>query len=141
MTLDVAAINYLAVLVVALATFFLGAVWYTALFGKRWVQLQGFTPEQMKAMQARRPPPLFFGGLILCYLVIALVVAMLVVAFNVNNILDGALMGLLLWLGPAAAVAMTGYLSTDKAFGVYLIDCGYQLLYLVLMGAVLGAWR
>ena len=29
-------INWLAVLVAGLAYFFLGALWYTALFGKKW---------------------------------------------------------------------------------------------------------
>jgi hypothetical protein len=64
-------INYLAVVTAGLATFFLGAVWYTALFGKMWVQLTGYSDEKLKQLQAKRPPPLFFGGMIVCYLVMS----------------------------------------------------------------------
>ena len=47
----------------------------------------------------------------------------------------------LVWLGPVACVAMTDYISTDKPFGIYLINQSYVLIFLVMMGAILGAWR
>jgi hypothetical protein len=44
-TIDLTAINYLAVLVAGFAAFFIGAMWYTALFGKLSVKVHGFTEE------------------------------------------------------------------------------------------------
>jgi len=134
-------INYWAVLVAALATFFLGGLWYTALFGKTWVKLQGYSEEKVKHMQQRRPPHIFFSGLIVCYLVIAFVMALLLTGYPNATALDGALFGGLVWLGPVACVAMTDYISTDKPFGIYLINQSYVLIFLVMMGAILGAWR
>ena len=52
MPFDFAKINWLAVLVVAVANFFVGAIWYTVLFGKLWIQLNGYTEQQVKEMQA-----------------------------------------------------------------------------------------
>lgn len=46
-----------------------------------------------------------------------------------------------LWLGPAAAISLTGHISTDRADGIYLIDVGCELIYLVLMSLILGAWH
>ncbi|HEV3444439.1 MAG TPA: DUF1761 domain-containing protein [Gemmataceae bacterium] len=134
-------VNYWAVLVAALATFFLGGLWYSALFGKKWVKLQGYSEEKVKDMQARRPPHIFFGGLIVCYLVIAYVMALLLTGYPNPNALDGALFGGLVWLGPVACVAMTDHISTDKPFGIYLINQSYVLIFLVMTGAILGAWR
>jgi hypothetical protein len=141
MTIDFAAINWWAVLVAAVATFLIGGLWYTALFGQRWAQLNGYSEEKLKAMRAQLPPPLFFGGLLACYFLIAVVVALLVVAFQINSVPSGALLGLLLWLGPTAAVAFTGHLASDKPLGAYVLDASYQLIYLVLIGAILGGWR
>jgi len=134
-------VNFLAVLVSALVAFLVGGAWYTALFGKFWVKLHGYTPEQVKEMQARRPPPVFFGGMFVSYLVLALVVALLLTGLQEKTLLAGVALGVLLWVGPAAAIAFTGHLAGDKPLAVYLIDVGCQLVYLVLMGAILGAWR
>src|SRR5712692_7671500 len=95
-------INYLAVLVAGLGTFFLGALWYMPLFGKLWISLHGYTQEKMTAMQARVPPPLFFGGMIVSYLVAALAVALIVVNLSLTAPLEGLILGLALWLIVAA---------------------------------------
>jgi hypothetical protein len=139
--LTFAAINYLAVLVAGLAAFLVGGVWYTALFGKQWVKLHGYSEAKVKEMQAAMSPPRFFGGMLLCYLVLALVMALLLTNFFERSALTGAILGFLLWLGPAAAIAMTGHIASDKPFALYLIDVGCQLVYLVLMGVIIGAWR
>jgi len=141
MTIDFSEINFLAVLVAGLATFMLGGIWYMALFGKLWMKLNGYSEEKMKEMQALIPPPLFFGGMIVCDLVIALVVAILAAALKVSTPAGGALLGFLIWLGPAAAIRMTSHLASDRHFGLYFIDISYQLVYLVMMGAILGGWR
>ena len=83
MTLRLCEVNYLAVLVAGLAAFFLGGLWYTAIFGKLWIKLQGYTDEQIKEMKAKMSPPKFFGGMILSYLVVAFVVAVLVTSFDI----------------------------------------------------------
>jgi hypothetical protein len=36
---------------------------------------------------------------------------------------------------------MTNWIASDKPIGAFLIDAGCALVYLVLMGSILGAWR
>ncbi len=135
-------INYWAVIVAALIAFLIGGVWYTALFGKLWIKkLHGYSEGKVKEMQARRPPPVFFGGMIVSYCMLALVLALLISGLQEKSAQSGAALGFLLWLGPAAAIGMTGWIASDKPIGVYLIDAGCWLVYLVLMGLILGAWR
>ena len=56
LSINFGAINYWAVLVAAVATFLLGAVWYTVLFGSQRRQLLGYTEEQLKQMEQAAPP-------------------------------------------------------------------------------------
>jgi hypothetical protein len=141
MRVDFGQINWWAVLVAAIATFFLGAVWYSALFGKLWVRMQGWTEEQAKQIQAAMNPAVFFGGMLVSYLLLAVVMAILVTNFDLRTIAAGALLGFLLWVGVAAAIHFTGHLASNKPIGAFLIDTGFQFIYLIGMGAILAAWR
>lgn len=140
MTLRFDDINWLAVAVAALATFMLGGLWYTALFGKKWAELHGYTEERTKEIQAKKPPAIFFGTMMACYIVVSIVVATLVTSFEITTVGAGAGLGLLLWL-LAAAVGLTGHIAEDRHNGVYVIDTVYQLIYLVGIGALLAVWR
>src|SRR5688572_8860117 len=118
MRVDFSQINWWAVIVAAVATFILGGLWYSALFGKTWIRMQGWTDEQAKQIQASMNPAVFFGGMLVSYLVLAVVMAILVVNFDVRTLAAGALLGFLLWLG-VAAVHMTGHLASNKPIGAF----------------------
>lgn len=139
MTLDWPPLNLWAVIVAAVATFLLGGLWYSALFGKKWVSLHGFTPEQLAEMKKARPPAVFFGIMILAYLLMATFMGFLVHWTGARTWHDGALVGLAVW-GIALAIALTDYITSTKKPGVYYIDCSYQLLYLVMTGVILTVW-
>jgi hypothetical protein len=141
MHIDLGAINWLAVLVAALGTFMLGGLWYTALFGKAWRDLHGWTDEHVKEMQAKRPPQVFFTVMLVSYFVLAIVIALLVQAAGATTYAEGALLGLLLWLGPVTCVKLTDHIASDVSFGVFGIDAVYQLMYMAGMGALIGGWR
>ena len=134
-------VNFLAVVVAGIVAFLVGGVWYTALFGKLWAKLHDYSEERMRAMKVRRPPPLFFGTMIVSYLVLAFAIALLLTGLTERTAVSGAAVGALLWLGPAAAIGMTGHIASDKANGLFLIDVGCELFYLILMGLILGAWH
>src|SRR2546429_2329224 len=69
-------INILAVLVAAVLTFVLGAVWYSpVLFAKQWMAAQGYTPEKLEEMK-RRGVTRAYAVSVLCYLVTAYVMAL-----------------------------------------------------------------
>jgi len=40
-----------------------------------------------------------------------------------------------------AAVSFTNFLPTNKKIAVYLIDVSCELVYLLVMGAIIGAWK
>lgn len=140
MRVDFAQINWLAVIVAAVATFLLGGAWYSALFQKVWIKSQNLTDEQVAKMKADMNPAKFFGGMLVAYFVVAVVMAILVNNLQAPSAAAGALLGFLVWL-IVAAIYMTGHLASNRSIEAFLVDASYQLVYLVGIGAMLGAWR
>jgi hypothetical protein len=133
-------VNLLAVLVAAIAVFVIGGLWYSPLlFGKAWMRAHGHTPEKMEAMRAGVGRA--YGLSFLCYLVMAVVMAVLIGATDTVTALGGVRLGALCWLGFAATIGLIANLFSDKPLATYLLDAGYQLVYLTVMGAILASWR
>jgi hypothetical protein len=109
----------LAFLAAAVAAWLIGALWYSpVMFAKPWVKAHGYTPEQLAAMQVMQ------GKVIAATLVAMILMAAVLQVFLRHLGADSAGDGVK-WAFHAA----------------WLIDAGYQLVYLLVMGAILGAWH
>ena len=131
-------VNYAAVAVAAIMQFGLGALWYSPLlFANRWVQLIGKNVEEMK----RAANPIIYLVALACSVVMAHVLAMVCVSRGANSASRGAATGALLGIGLVATAMLTGYLFEQRPGELYLINAGYFVVSLILMGTLLGAWR
>ena len=133
-------VNYLAVVAAGVAAFLLGALWYSpALFARQWMAAHGHTPERIAAMQKQmaKTYAISFG----CFLVTAWVMAVLLSRVEVSGALGGVKLGGITWLGFAATIGLISNLYSEKPLAAYLIDAGYQLVYLIVMGVILAVWR
>jgi hypothetical protein len=133
-------INILAVLAAAVLAFGLGWLWYSPfLFGKQWVAAHGHTPERLEAMKQGmgRAYAVTFAS----QLLMAAVMAVLIRMTHIQSLVGGLKLGILLWAGFVANVGLSSHMFSGKHIKTYLLDAGYQLVYLVVMGLVLTAWR
>ena len=129
-------LNIWAVIVAALSTFLIGGLWYsTALFGKPWMRENGFTEETLKGRNMAK----IFG--------LAFLLA-IIAAFNLAMFLGpedrpamGALWGFAAGFGWVATFVGTHYLFERKSFTLFLINAGYSIVSLTLMGVILAAWK
>lgn len=129
-------VNYLAVVVAAIALFVLGAIWYSpALFGKRWMSLVGRTVEQLKQGVAIA----YIGGF-LASVIMALVLSYLIRGTGAGDAVAGMQTALWCWGGFVAPSILTLYLFTRHRMALVLIDAGYYLVGMIVMGGILGAW-
>lgn len=134
-------VNILAVLVAAVATFVLGAVWYSpVLFAKQWIDAHGYTPEKLEEMKKRGMVRAYAASLA-AYVVMAYVLSLLVDYTGATGPAQGLWLGFLAWLGFAATIGLTAHVFSEKRFATYVLDAGYQLAYLLLMGLILAVWR
>lgn len=129
-------INYLAVLVAALSTFLIGGLWYSPmLFAKAWMRENGFTEEELKKGNMAK----IFGLAFVLGLIAAFNLAMFL--GEDTNAKTGAFYGFLAGAGWVATFIGTHYLFERKSFTLFLINAGYSIVALTVMGLILGAWK
>lgn len=129
-------LNIWAVLVAALSTFLIGGLWYSpALFGKAWMRENGFTEEKMKNANMVK----IFGLAFFLALIAAVNLAMYMAEENRPEM--GAFWGFLAGFGWVATFVGTHYLFERKSFTLFLINAGYSVVALTIMGAIIAAWK
>jgi hypothetical protein len=133
-------LNPWATLVAAIVAFLLGALWYSpVLFAKQWVTAHGYTAEKVQQMQkgATRAYAVSF----LCFLLIALALGALASGLGIGTLMAGLKLGIAVWFGFMFPLGLMANLYSDKRLSAFLIDTSYQLWYMAIMGAIIGAWR
>jgi hypothetical protein len=132
------AINHVAVWVAGVVQFLLGAGWYT-LLGKAWMAGIGKTEAQLVAEHGNSPLPYVVA--LGAALVVAYAIAWLLPRLGPPSAGSGARVGATLALtliGPALA---TNYGFEARPLSLWLINAGYMLVGMAIMGAIVGHWR
>jgi len=124
-------INWLGVLLAALATFAVGGLWYSVLFAKAWQREAGVTDEQLKNGTVR----VFVGSFLL-----ALVMAVVLAAFIGDAGAGfGTLAGLAAGVAWVAAALGINYLFERRSLTLFAINASYNVVAFTAMGAIIGA--
>ena len=131
------AMNYLAVLASAIASFVIGMIWYGPLFGKRWMKLSGVTPQKMKG---KSPVQSMLMGFV-ASLVTAYVLATFVGYMMSDTFMLGAQLAFWLWLGLVAPVQLGSFLWEGKPFSLFVLNTAYNLVTLIVMTGILAVWH
>jgi hypothetical protein len=135
--MDLSTINWLAVFVAALAMFALGGVWYSpALFGNAWMKANGFTADDLKNRNMAK----IFGLSLVWSLVMAVNLAMFLNDAKTDTAW-GMTAGFLAGFGWVAMAIFIIGLFERRSVAYMLINAGYMVVSLIVMGLILGAWR
>jgi hypothetical protein len=127
-------LNWVAVVVAAVATIVIGFVWYMPqVFGERWAAASG------KSMSDMTMTPVNYVLMAVAALVSAVAVAMIVKATGADGVVDGAILGAIGWLGFTGAVAFSDRIFNGGTMSLLAIQSGYRLVSFVVMGAILAA--
>jgi len=127
-------VNYIAVVLAALSAFLLGGLWYSVLFGRKWMVLTGQSEEKLKSGN----PAIVFGGAFLLNLIAAWVLAMFI---GPQDLRFGAAAGLSVGLCWVSASLGVNYLFERRPLGLWLINGGYFTVQFAVMGAIIGAFQ
>ena len=129
-------LNWLAIIVAAVSAFILGGFWYSpVLFGKRWMQETGITEEAAKKSNQYK----IFSIAFLLSIAAAFFLAIFI--GGESDALSGALKGLMAGVGWVATFFGITYLFEFRSLAHFLINAGYSILTLTLMGLIIGAWH
>ncbi len=128
--------NYLAVVVAAVASYVIATIWYAVIFGKVWQKLTGITDMKPKPINIILP---LIGSFVMSFVLFHSI------AFGdyftkMSGVGGGLMGGFFGWLGYVAPVTLMTKLYEKKPWGLWLLDNGFWLIALLVMGSILSSW-
>lgn len=130
-------VNYVAVLVAALASFLVGAVWYSPpLFANPWMAENGKTMASVKSPS----PPMgrLYATAFITSFIAAFVMAGLLVTMQHHGLQTGLKRGFAAGAGWVAMCFGSSYAFEGKSLRHWAINAGYFVVQFTVMGAILG---
>ena len=134
-------INWIEVLVAAVAYFAIGALWYSKLlFAQKWI---AYLKLDVNDPNAKKGMGLMFGGSLVMMFIQSLALAIIAERLGIAG--EG-------WMGGLKLGALTGccfcatqiginYLYEKKPLGLFLINAGYAVVGNMVMGVIIGGWK
>lgn len=131
-------INWLAVLLAAVSSMVVGAIWYAKpVFGKTWMKLSGITDADTQKGAAL--------ALILTFIVSFFTAAVLAGSaaiaqhfYEGDFLLNAILTAIILWIGFTASRMLTHDLFDRRPGALTALNLGHELVTVVIMGLIIG---
>ena len=120
-------INFLSVLIAAVASFVFGWLWYGPLFGKTWARENKIKGEGEMS----------FSKLLVQFITVLLTVLAIEILFT-GSIAQGFALAVIVWIGFLVANRLSSMLWMRQSWTVFFIDAVYHLANLILIVAVLN---
>lgn len=136
-------INYWAVLACAVVSMVIGSVWYGPLFGRKWMEVNELSPDDVAKREAlqKEATPLYVVQFVLSLLQ-AYILAHFIGGWTEVSGVENAIW---IWLGfimpTVAGLAMWNMKSTKVRWAFFGLSAGYQLICFLTFGLILGTWK
>lgn len=135
--------NWLAIAAAAVASMFIGFLWYGFLFNAQWMAGNGFTMEGEKMFKNGAEVPMSATPMIVNTIVMfvyALVLNWLFGKMNVSTWQTGATIGGAIGVLMALGV-MVGNMFAMNPMSLTMVDGSYSLVVFAVIGAIVGGWQ
>lgn len=136
-----AQVNFLAVLVSAVAAFVLAFLWYMPpVFGLRWGELtKRYTGLSDAEVGSNLPikAGLWFVG----FLVNAVALALIINLTQINDISSALRLGVIIAVGFGAVMGSWPPIHARQPFGIWLMNTGLFLVQQIAMASILTIWQ
>jgi hypothetical protein len=132
-------INFIAVLVATIFSFIFGVLWYTVLFGKIWQKEVELTEKQLNDTNYLKT----YGGSFVLMFIMILGLASILKGLGISGdeLYEAVQTGFLVGLTLVISGLGINYLYQYKSLKLFMIDGGYQVLFLTISAAILALWK
>ena len=130
--------NYLAIAAAAVACFLLEAGWYTV-FMNTW--LSGIGRSMQWLVSSGMNPAFQYATALVMAALMATAISCVIQLTGKQTPLRGIKVGALLWAGFELTTWSTEYIFEVRPISLFLVNAGYWLVGMMLMGAIVGAWK
>jgi hypothetical protein len=135
-------LNWLAVVVAAVAYYALGAIWYARpAFGSIWMDSIGWKPDPESG------PQMSTANIVLpiaAFLVTSVALGMLAASSGTDTLGEGVLLGFVAGVGVAAMITLVTAAYdpiSPKPVTWFLVTGGYHLVGIVIASGIIGVWQ
>lgn len=129
-------VNYLAVLVAAIAGVAINALWYSVIWKAQVAKLRAADPT----IAGRDPAPPMYGVAMAGQLVMAFVLAIALENAPLSGIVGGMIVAAILWLGFTITAVAQVHTFGYRQPGFILLDGGNWLVAALAMGGIIAAF-
>jgi hypothetical protein len=134
-------INYVAVLLAAVAQVIIGSLWHGPLFGKYWSEITGIHPTEAEKKQMWKPAAIgFFSSLLIAYC-LAHTVEFGTTYTQTFGVAGGLMAGFWTWLGVVAPVTLNLVLWERFSMKRWYFANAYHLTCFLVMAVILATWK
>ena len=130
-------LNWLAILVSAVAYFALGAIWYSFLFRNSWIRLTGVKMDDPNAKKG------VAGIMVTSFLLIFICtigIAIVLSRVGATSWMSGVKVGLVAGICFCTTAISNSYLYEQRPAGLHMINCGYNIVGCLVAGIILAVW-
>ena len=132
-------LNWLHVIVAAVAYFILGAIWYSpVLFAKPWAKMVNIN---MNDPNAKKGMGMMMVGSFVLMLIATIGLGLMYEVIPITTAAHAIKYGLLFGVCFAGTAISISFIYEKKPIGLYLIDGGYHLAGLIVASLVLVLWK
>jgi hypothetical protein len=136
-------INYVAVLVAALANFVVGFLFHGPLFGKTWMRLANVTPTGNEKLSDMVPEMVknYIANVVFAYvLAVVYLFASTSPHMGDTGAVAGMVTGFWVWLGFVVTSSSMEVIWMKRSVKLWLFELCATLVSILAMGAIIGAW-
>ena len=131
-------LNWVAILVAAIVSFLFEALWFSVFMNQG---LAGIGRTMAWLVGNGLNPAIQYATAILCSIIAAAVLSICIQASGEQTARRGILCAAVIWFGFIATSWAKAYIFEVRTFQIYAIYTGYYLIELMLIGAIVGAWK
>ena len=130
-------VNWLAILVAALAYFFLGAIWYSALFRNAWIKATGIVMND----DARKGIAGIMIASFITILITCIGLGSFITRLGAGLWMTGCKVGLIAGICFSAATICNSYLYEKRPIALSAINSLYNIVGCVVAGIIIAIWK
>jgi len=126
--------NWVAIIVAAVAIYAIGFIIYGAVFSKLWMQLSGYTKEQLQPHMWKMTVSWIMP------ILTAIGLAILLKLARVDNLATGVVISFQLFVFIVLPVRLYSFVYSPERPGLLVMDSIHLLLGFLAAGAIISAW-
>jgi hypothetical protein len=134
--LNLSNLNYLAILVSGITAFVIGAIWYTVLFGKLMESI-----DKEEGNEPHENSPVVFGLSFVCMVIMMFGLNVLIKSLGINSLQNALGLGSLVALSLISASIGINILYQFKSYKSFLLDAGFQSVFIVVGTIIMTIWK